>query len=146
MIYNTLNVLLLLIFTLSQVVFATNVVNPLRVDGLVTAVFTPFNDDFSLNLNQVEVQAAWLKDTGVEYVFVAGTTGESLKLNMTERMKLTETWLNLPASYGIKVIVHVGAESIDNAKALAAHAEAHGAVAIGNIVLCILFFPVLCQC
>mmetsp|Transcript_57645 Transcript_57645/g.154017 ORF Transcript_57645/g.154017 Transcript_57645/m.154017 type:complete len:333 (-) Transcript_57645:321-1319(-) len=101
---------------------------PLRIKGVLPAVFTPFSDDGqSLNTEVIPKFAQYLNATGVEYVFVAGTTGESLSLTMTERMALTEAW----AKQGMKVITHVGAESLLDAKALAAHAQDNGAVALG---------------
>ena len=101
---------------------------PLRIDGLVAAVFSPFsNDDYSLNVSAVNMQHAYLKSTGIEWVFVGGTTGESLSLSKEERMSLTKSWLET----GINVIAHVGAECLEDAKELAVHAAKNGAKAIG---------------
>ena len=48
-------------------------VEPLRVDGVVTAVMTPFGPDgMSVNHSVVPLQAAWLKATGVKWAFVGG--------------------------------------------------------------------------
>jgi N-acetylneuraminate lyase len=110
---------------------ASAVVTPLRIDGLVAAVLTPFNADGSVDLTTIPAQAEWLQETGVKWVFVCGTTGESLKLNTTERLHITEEWLRVSPQFSIQVIVHVGDESIETARLLAAHAEAHGAAAIG---------------
>mmetsp|Transcript_17922 Transcript_17922/g.33994 ORF Transcript_17922/g.33994 Transcript_17922/m.33994 type:complete len:232 (-) Transcript_17922:639-1334(-) len=104
---------------------------PLRIDGLVTAVFTPFNANGSLNLRAVSNQAAWLNETGVHWVFIAGTTGESVKLVTDERKMLVEEWERVASRYGIRYIVHVGAESVAESQSLARHAVAHGAAAIG---------------
>ena len=104
-------------------------VSPLRIEGLVAAVFTPFSKDLqSLELGVVPAQHAYLNATGVEWVFVGGTTGESLSLTTDERKALLEAWIAQP---GANVIAHVGAESIIDATALAKHAEASGARAIG---------------
>lgn len=100
---------------------------PLRIDGLVAAVFSPFDASGTLNTSVVPAQAAYLKATGVDWVFVGGTTGESLSLNMAERKTLTETWLRTSAS----VIAHVGADCVSDAQELARHAEKSGAKAIG---------------
>lgn len=106
-------------------------VSPLRVDGLVAATFTPFHADGSLNADAVESQAAWLNATGVRWVFVSGTTGESLKLTLAERKAQTATWMSVAAKYGIQCIIHVGAEAIGDAIVLAAQAQELGAAAIG---------------
>ena len=102
-------------------------VSPLRIEGLVAAVFSPFDTAGMLNTSVVPLQNAYLHATGVDWVFVGGTTGESLSLTLTERKALTEAWLSTSAS----VIVHVGAECLGDARAMAAHAQAHGAKAIG---------------
>ena len=102
-------------------------VKPLRIDGLVAAVFSPFDAAGILNTSAVPLQNAYLQATGVDWVFVGGTTGESLSLSLTERKALTEAWLSTSAS----VIAHVGAECLGDARTLAAHAQAHGAKAIG---------------
>ena len=67
-------------------------VDPLRLDGLVTAVFSPFDADGALNVSVVPAQREYLRATGVDWVFVGGTTGESLSLTLAERKALTETW------------------------------------------------------
>ena len=107
--------------------FAAVAVKPLRIDGLVAAVFSPFDAAGMLNTSVVPLQNAYLQATGVDWVFVGGTTGESLSLSLVERKALTEAWLSTSAS----VIAHVGAECLGDARALAAHAQAHGAKAIG---------------
>lgn len=106
-------------------------VEPLRINGLVAATFTPFSKDGSVNTKEAENQAQWLNATGVKWIFLSGTTGESLKLSMEERLAQAELWLKLAPTYGIRVIVHTGAESIPVAKALTRHAVANGADAIG---------------
>ena len=87
-------------------------VEPLHVNGLIAAVVTPMNADTSLNLDVVAQQAAYLHDTGVEHVFVGGTTGEGASLTVNERMDLVEAWEAAGPSNGVNYIVHVGAESI----------------------------------
>jgi N-acetylneuraminate lyase len=106
-------------------------ISPLRIDGLVAATLTAFNPDGSVNIAAIETQAAWLEATGVHWIFACGTTGESLKLNTTERIQITEEWLRVAPAHNIQVIVHVGDESVETARFLARHAQAHGAAAIG---------------
>merc|ERR1711871_1280519 len=97
------------------------------IDGLVTATFTPFDSSLAVNAAEVEKQAAWLNKTGVRWVFVSGTTGESVKLTVAERMSQAEAWINIAPKYGIRTIIHVGAESVNDATAMAQHAAKHGA-------------------
>lgn len=103
-------------------------VRPLRINGLVAAVMSPFrSNDTSLDLAVVPTQHTYLKATGVEWVFVGGTTGESLSLSKEERMALAEAWV----ATGHNTIVHVGSDCVGEAIEMAKHAESIGANAIG---------------
>lgn len=106
-----------------------NGISSFKIDGLVAATFTPFDENLSIDPTQIEAQASWMNQTGVKYAFVSGTTGESVKLTLAERYSQAEAWLNIAPKYGLECIIHVGDESIDNARAMAAHAEKHGATA-----------------
>mmetsp|Transcript_28154 Transcript_28154/g.51744 ORF Transcript_28154/g.51744 Transcript_28154/m.51744 type:complete len:355 (-) Transcript_28154:46-1110(-) len=101
-------------------------VKPLRIDGLIAAVMTPFDKTGEVDLSVIPKQQAYLKETGVEWVFVGGTTGESLSLTVAERKSLTEKWL----ATGTNVITHCGAESVKDARELATHAAHAGAKAV----------------
>lgn len=90
--------------------------------GLVAAVFTPFDQNGSIAVDVVDAYARWLNQSGVFVVFVSGTTGESLDLTTEERQATAEAWAFYAPKYGIRVIIHVGAESVRTAQALAAHA------------------------
>ena len=102
-------------------------VAPLRLHGLVTAVFSPFMADGVLDLTVVPKQQEFLNATGVQWTFVAGTTGESLSLTVSERKQLFDAWVRA----GSNVIAHVGAESLADARELATYAQHAGAKAIG---------------
>lgn len=107
-------------------------VAPLRIEGLVAATFTPFAANGSLaGVDAVEAQADWLQKTGVQWVFVSGTTGESVKLSFAERREQAERWVRIAPKYNISVIVHSGTDSIVEAKEHTKHAEAIGASAVG---------------
>lgn len=106
-------------------------VSPLRVDGIITAVFTPYDANGALNLKAVPSMAEYQKKTGVKGVFVGGTTGDSLALSMSERKALAEAWVEPAKANGLLLIVHVGAEALADAVELTAHAEKIGAQAVG---------------
>jgi len=101
-----------------------------RIEGLIAAPFTPMDPGGRLNLGAVEPYAALLARNGVAGAFVGGTTGESLSLTAEERMRLAEAWTDA-APAGLRVIVHAGAESLEEARRLARHAAEAGAFAIG---------------
>ena len=103
---------------------------PLHVDGLVAATFTPFDADFKIDTSMVQEQAAYLNATGVKYVFVSGTTGESVKLSTTERLSQAKLWVQLAKQYNLKTIIHVGADCLEDAKMMASNAVEIGADAV----------------
>lgn len=104
-------------------------VAPLNLKGLAAPAFTPMHADGLLDLSRVEQQAEHLLHQGVIGVFVGGTTGEGLSLTAAERCQLTERWCAV-AGKRLPVIVHVGHNSIPDARELAAHAQKTGAAAI----------------
>lgn len=101
--------------------------------GLVAATHTPFDANGDLNLAVVEAQAAGLVRDGVIAAFVGGTTGECSSLTVEERLRLAERWRDVVKGSNLGLVVHVGANCIADAKALAAHAHSLGAVAISAL-------------
>jgi N-acetylneuraminate lyase len=99
-------------------------------EGLIAAPFTPLREDRTLNLTAVDAYARWLHQDGVVGAFVCGTTGEGMSLTIDERKQLAERWV-AAAPPGLRVIVHVGHNSLGDCRALAAHAQAIGADSIG---------------
>ncbi|MDX9882506.1 MAG: dihydrodipicolinate synthase family protein [Prolixibacteraceae bacterium] len=101
-----------------------------KLKGLIAAPFTPMSGDGSLNLGMVAPYAARLKKDGVSGVFICGTTGEGMLMEIEERMAVAEQWIKEQNS-DFKVIVHVGTTSYVQSKKLARHAQQIGAYAIG---------------
>merc|ERR1719433_1211899 len=110
--------------------FIANAIEPLKIEGLVAAVFTPFTSNGTVKYEVIPGYADFLLKTGVSWVFVTGTTGESLSLTVDERLSLFDAWM-AQSQKGINVIAHVGAESSVDARKLAEHAESIGVKAIG---------------
>jgi len=104
-----------------------------RLTGLVAATHTPFHEDGSLNPAIVERQAEHLLANGVKTVFIGGTTGESASLSLTERLELASEWMQVTAGSGLRVIVHVGANCLADARVLAAQAQQLGAAAVSAV-------------
>ena len=96
---------------------------------LIAAPHTPLDESGELNLEAVARQADHLRAVGVDGVFVAGSTGEGPSLTGSERRRLTERWVEVAGR--LEVIVHVGHQSLPEARALAQHAAESGARAIG---------------
>jgi len=106
---------------------------PPKLTGLVAATHTPFNNDGLLNIHAVEKQAAHLLAAGVTAAFINGTTGESHSLTLDERMVLADRWATVTRGTPLKLIVHVGANSLRDAATLAAQAQSLNAHAISAL-------------
>jgi N-acetylneuraminate lyase len=107
--------------------------NHAKLTGLVAATHTPFKEDGSLNLPIVEKQAAHLVASGVTVVFIGGTTGESHSLTVDERLALADRWAAVSRGTPMKLIVHVGANCLADARTLAAQAQKLNAHAISAL-------------
>ncbi|XP_062516015.1 N-acetylneuraminate lyase B-like isoform X2 [Corticium candelabrum] len=94
----------------------------LHMKGIIMAVFSPFKDDGELNLSIIDDYANYLIREGAAGVFVGGSTGEGVKLSVAERKSLLEKWVEV-VDKRLKVIVHIGSESLCDCKELARHAE-----------------------
>ena len=105
----------------------------LSLTGLVAATHTPFHADGSLNLAIVERQASHLLGQGVKFAFIGGTTGESSSLSLEERRALCVRWMEVARGSELKVIVHVGANALGDARNLAAQAQEMGAAAVAAL-------------
>jgi N-acetylneuraminate lyase len=112
----------------------------MRIEGLVAAIFTPFNEDGSLNLKMVPVLVEQLLKDGLTGIFVCGTNGEGPNMTIEERMAVAEAFVQA-ANKRLKVLVHVGHPTIAEARKLAAHAAQIGADAI-SAVAAFYFKPV----
>lgn len=91
---------------------------------LIAATHTPFDAGGALALGVVERQAAHLLSHGVTTAFVGGTTGEAHSMTVEERKALAGRWFEVSRNTPLRVMVHVGANCLEDAKALAAHASA----------------------
>lgn len=111
---------------------------------LIAAVHTPFAADGSLTTRPITDQARSLAAAGVDGVFIAGTTGESVSLSVAERMKLAEAWSPAARQHRLALFVHVGSQSLVDARALAKHAGELAVDAISAMAPC-YFKPATCE-
>lgn len=102
-----------------------------RIEGLIAAPVTPMRADGSIAPDVVAAYAAFLTRNGVAGVFVNGTTGESLSLSRAERETMAEAWVAAARGTPLQVVIHAGCDNLADARALAAHAQAIGAAAVG---------------
>ncbi len=101
--------------------------------GLVAATHTPFHADGALNLAAVEKQAQHLLSSEVTNVFIGGTTGESSSLTLEERLALAQRWCEVARGTPLRVVVHVGANCLADARILAGQAQQLRACAISAL-------------
>ena len=103
-----------------------------KLTGLIAAPYTPMHPDGSVHSGIIPDMVRHLQKEGVAGVFICGTTGEGASLTVDERMLLAEQWV-ADAGDSLAVIVHVGHNSIYEARKLAEHAQsirAHGIAAL----------------
>ena len=106
------------------------------LSGLVAAPHTAMQTDGRVNLAAIEKQAARLIADGVNGAFICGSTGEGHSLTTTERKQVAERWREVIGRAPLKLIVHAGHNSIEEAKQLAAHAQKIGADAVSVMAPC----------
>ena len=111
-----------------------------KMDGLIAASFTPFNEDGSINFKMIPEVVDKLIADGLKGIFVCGSNGEGPNMNTKERMQVAEAFINA-ANKRILIVVHVGHSCIADAKKLAAHAAENGADAV-SAVAAFYFKPV----
>lgn len=101
----------------------------LNLTGLFAATYTPFNDDGSLNLDEIPQMVDYLGTRGISGLYVCGSTGEGMSLSTGERQAVAETFVKA-AGDTLTTVVHVGHNSLTEARHLAAHAQQIGADAV----------------
>lgn len=99
----------------------------------MAATFTPMHEDGSLKLEMVKPVVDRLIDSGMVGLYVCGTTGEGHALTTDERRAVAEAYIDASAGR-VPVIVHVGHNSLFEARSLADHARASGASAISAML------------
>jgi N-acetylneuraminate lyase len=99
---------------------------PSHISGLLSAPFTPMYPDGTINFSKVPDVVNLLIDNKVKGMFVCGSTGEGPSLTTEERKQLAEAFVKA-ADKRLLVFVHVGHNSITEARHLAEHALQIGA-------------------
>ena len=103
-----------------------------KINGFISAPFTPMLKDGSVNLDAIPDYADYYVRNGVDGAFICGTSGEGLLLSAEERKKITEKWVEAcPENF--KTIIHIGGPVVSESRALAEHARDIGAWGLGTI-------------
>ena len=102
----------------------------MKLEGLIAAVHTPMDADYSVDYEIVSRQSEHLVKCGVSGAFVTGTTGECHSLTTEERLDLFNAWGQTEHRSELKFIAHVGHNNLPDAQALVRSARDSGADAI----------------
>lgn len=105
---------------------STSKVKKLNIEGLIPAVYAPYDKNGELNLSIIPLYAEFLSKQGVKGIFVNGTTGESLLLSIKERKLILEAWMKVAKKYNFKVLAMISTNSIKDSQDLAIHAQSVG--------------------
>jgi N-acetylneuraminate lyase len=65
-----------------------------KLEGLISAPFTPMHNDGSLNLSLIPDYCEFLKSNKVNGAFICGSTGEGVSLTMQEKKEVAQAWAN----------------------------------------------------
>lgn len=103
-----------------------------KIKGLIAATFSSFHEDRTLNLDIIPTMVSRLIKDGLVGVFICGTNGEGPSLTTEERMAVAEAYVRA-AKGKLKIMIHVGHASIEEARKLALHAASIGADAISSV-------------
>lgn len=100
--------------------------------GVIPALITPFDQDENIDYKRLDKIIDFLLSSGVDGLYVAGSTGEGFLMTDEERKELANFVVD-KVKKKVPVIVHVGAISTKRSIDLAVHAQKIGADAISSV-------------
>ena len=100
-----------------------------RFGSVITAMATPFRDDFSLDLDRAQEMASWLLDHGSDGLVVFGSTGEAATQSDAEKRDLLRAVKEAAAGRG-SIIAGTGTYDTAHSIHLTHMAEENGADAV----------------
>jgi N-acetylneuraminate lyase len=106
--------------------------NDFRLNGLLPAVFTPFDKDGEVNYSIIPEYADKLVSDGAIGVFVSGSTGECVSMTMEEKVGVIKAWVKA-VGHRIKVVAHVGGTCQKDCIELARQSAEAGADAVAAV-------------
>jgi N-acetylneuraminate lyase len=96
---------------------------------LIAATVTSFDESGEVCTNVIGPMIDRLIESGVDGLYVCGSTGEGMSLTCDERKRVVEATVEA-ADGRVPVVVQVGHNSLKDARELAEHAALNGAAAI----------------
>ncbi|MFC4598341.1 dihydrodipicolinate synthase family protein [Cohnella hongkongensis] len=100
-----------------------------QLSGIVVPIFTQFNAQGEVDLEAMEAHLEALIRAGVDAIFVGGSAGEFIALDVEERERITERLMKATAGRA-PFLVHVTAANLRDSLRLADHARSFGADAL----------------
>lgn len=95
-----------------------------KIEGLIAAPFTPFNNDGELNIDLIPKYYQLLKANKIVGAFICGSTGEGVSLTFDEKVKVMKAWTALTASdEDFTLMMFLGGTNIKECMELAKIAE-----------------------
>lgn len=102
-----------------------------KIEGLISAPFTPFDQSGELNIDAIPAYYQSLKKNKIVGAFICGSTGEGVSLTFDEKVKVLKAWTALTKNdQDFTLMMFLGGTNVKECKQLAAIAEAEGADAI----------------
>jgi dihydrodipicolinate synthase/N-acetylneuraminate lyase len=108
--------------------------------GVLPAMATPLNaDGETINESGVESLVNFLIESGVKGLFIGGTTGEGILLDLEARMRLHESAFDV-IDGRVPALIHIGANTLSRSIRLVVHAQDIGVDAI--VAVTPYFYPI----
>ena len=105
----------------------------INVGEVITAMVTPFDENFEVDYKAVEKLTDYLINNGTDSILVAGTTGESPTLTHDEELEILKVVKNVVGNKA-KVVMGAGSNSTRTAVETSKKVEKAGADAILSVV------------
>lgn len=102
------------------------------MNGIFTALLTPFKDDYSINEASLKKLVEFNLEKGINGFYVGGSTGEGLIMTAEERKEVFRI-VKEAAGDKVPLIAHCGSISTDEAISMAKTAEALGYDAVSAV-------------
>ena len=102
-----------------------------HLQGLISAPFTPFDNNGKLDVSLIPEYYAFLKRNGITGAFINGSTGEGVSITLEEKKAVAQAWAdcsNHDADF--KVMVFLGGTCLSDCIDLAQHAYEIGLYAV----------------
>ena len=102
-----------------------------HLQGLISAPFTPFDNNGKLDVSLIPEYYAFLKRNGITGAFINGSTGEGVSITLEEKKAVAQAWAdcsNHDADF--KVMVFLGGTCLSDCIDLAKHAREIGLYAV----------------